>query len=237
MGRRNLILGRIRRHFILMHNVFFISLQRTGSNYIEVILNKNTEGLTFRGYLANISKHFFPQDMGLFETAGTQQDAFVAIVKNPYMWVESICWNTEMNKETQKELWVVPFEKYKVQDNADLNGYNLPNLVNMYKDFYSQWVEYIKDKDIQILRYEDFLFKDKAKVVCKKVVSEIGHGQVKSNFKLHDKSVRYSRGFTKEDLDYYKKEEPTKLSKENIKTINTILGSAFIEELGYEVIA
>jgi hypothetical protein len=142
-----------------------------------------------------------------------------------------------MSPKIQKELWFGDFKKYKVHDDADLNGHNLSNLVNMYKDFYKKWFEFSKDNKIQVVKYEDFLSEDKAKVVCKKVVSEIGHGQVKSNFKLHHKPIRFSMGFTKEDFEYYKNEKPTKISKVHIDTINKILGSDFIEELGYEVIS
>jgi hypothetical protein len=220
-----------------MRNIFFISLQRVGSNYVEVVLNKNTEELAFRGYLLEVSKHFLPKRIEVFETTKIQQDDFIIIVKNPYMWVESVCWNTEMSKETQKELWFGDFEDYKVQHNADLNGYNLNNLVNMYKDFYKKWFEFSKDNNIQTVKYEDFLYKDKAEEVCRNIVSEIGHGQVKSNFKLHHKPIRFSMGFTKEDFEYYKNEKPTKISKVHIDTINKILGSDFIEELGYEVIS
>jgi hypothetical protein len=222
-----------------MKNIFFISLQRAGSNYVEVILNKNTtEDLAFRGYLLEISKHFFPQKLGLFKLVSKKQDAFIIITKNPYMWVESICFNNEMDKETQKELWLIDgFEEYKVKDDADLEEYNLFNIVTLYKDFYTQWLNIAKERGIQIVKYEDFLYEDKAKEVCKKVVHEIGYGQVKSNFKLHDKPIRFSKNFTKEDFEYYKNENPTKISKGSIDTITSILGADFIEELGYEVIS
>jgi hypothetical protein len=203
-------------------NLFLIGLQRVGSNYLEVILNKNTEDLSFRGYLVEdgkiISKHCFPEDLEDLKNANIPQEGFLIVIRNPYMWLENMC--TEETNEIH----------------TDENGCKTRNLVMMYKDFYTEWIDFAKANNIQYVKYEDFLHRDKAEQTVKKIVDKIGRGKVKSNFKLHDEPIRCSMGFTKDDFDYECKETPSKLSKDDIGIVNSFLGLDFIETMGYEAI-
>mgnify|MGYP001580107656 CR=1 FL=1 len=222
-------------------NVFFISLQRVGSNYLEIVLNKNTTtDIDFRGYLLDdgnaMSKHCFPEHIDYLKKAKIPQEDFILVVKNPYMWVESVAFNDRMSSEFRESLWW-GFEKYDLEVNPNIGNlrYNLTSLTRLYKDFYTKWMEYLdNNSDIQLVKYEDFLDESKAEESSKNIISKIGCGSVLNDFNLHYGNVRYSKGFEKKDFNYNKKEAPEKLSSNNIKKITSLLGKDFIQSLGYE---
>jgi hypothetical protein len=222
-------------------NVFFISLQRTGSNYLEIVLNKNTPSdVSFRGYLLEdgnaMSKHCFPKHINYLKKAKIAQAYFVLVVRNPYLWAESLLFNDRMNSDVRESLWW-GFEEYELEKNPDVGNsrYNLENLIKLYKDFYSKWLKYSdSNTDIQLVRYEDFLDEKKAEEVSRNIISKIGGDKVVKDFKLHYGNVRYSKYFDKNDFNYNKKEIPKKLSSNNINKITELLGSDLIQSLGYK---
>jgi hypothetical protein len=229
----------------------FICLQRVGSNFIEATLNKNIEGASFRSYVLithnggnfdktyHANKHIFPAELKKFldPEADIKPHNYIFLVRDPYMWVDSVCWNKETDKDFVKEMFDFGgFREYNVYDEPTIGEtpHNLDNLLRLYKKYHSEWLEYIKSNDdFYMMKYEDYLFEDKAYTSTNKLVKYFGYGQVNSNFKLHDKPVRYSRSFTKEMFKYQQNQEPKNLSHEHIDKINSILGKGLIESLGY----
>jgi hypothetical protein len=232
-------------------NVQFICLQRAGSNFIEATLNRNIEGVAFRSYVLvthnggnhdrsyHANKHIFPDELKMFldPDADIKPHNYIFLVRDPYMWVDSVCWNKETNKEFVKEMFDFgSFSKYNVYDEPTIGDtpHNLDNLLRLYKEYHNAWLEHIEgNDDFYMMNYEGYLFEDKAHTDTNKLVKYLGCGQVNSNFKLHDTPVRFSKLFNDEILEYQQHQEPKNLSQEHIDKINSILGKSLIESLGY----
>jgi len=235
-----------------MLNIFQLSLQRTGSNFIEVLMNKNLEGVAIRSQMIDVkteetfSKHIKPCPLVKFDRAPIPVDYFMLIFKNPYMWMESVALIHEMGEkgtitdiQTTIFTQVDYFEKYNLFKDGDFGeaNWNFDNLVGLFKDYYSDFLELTKeDTRVIPLKYEDFLDTDKAICWAKKFASLSEGGRVKDNFELLDKPVRFSDDFTDEQALYYKRQIPTLLSTAQINRVTELLGADFIEKLGYKVI-
>ena len=189
-----------------MKNLFVIGLQRTGTTYIEHLLNSNMEDLVFRGAIndigATFSKHEFPSVKEKVKNSIIKQDGFVVVVKNPYMWVESICFRDEIGRLNACNVGNHT-EKYNLKESTNIkvggNDYNIFNILKLYLDYYQEW---LKHKDVLFIKYESFLDESEALRECNNIVKYVGDGQVKSNFKLLSKPVRNSMDFTREMFNY-----------------------------------
>jgi len=223
-----------------MKNIFIIGLQRTGTNYVERVLNDNTQGLAFRGKINDsgevFSKHEFPYVKALVENSIIKHEGFLVVVKNPYMWSESIGFRDEGNR-LNVDFYGNHTATYKLKEKTEVsfgnNGYNLINILSLFKDFYTDWC---RNKDVFLVKYEDFLGEDISKKQIDNVINYFNEGQAKSNLKLPSKPVNHSPDFTLDDFNYYKKEQPELLNPSDIDTVNSVLGSEFIESLGYKIL-
>ena len=223
-----------------MKNIFVIGLQRTGTNYVERLLNDSVEGIDFRGYVRdggqNYSKHEFPYIKEAVTNSIIKQDGFIVVVKNPYMWVESICFR-DVYSFLNSKAYGDHTGTYKLKEETEIKvgdkRYNIFNILKLYKEYYQEWS---KHKDVLFIQYESFLEENEALVECDKVINYMGDGRVKSNFKLPSKPVKNSPNFTQKDFDYYKSQIPKKLTEEHISIINSVLGKDFIKKLGYRIL-
>ena len=131
-----------------MKNIFVVGLQRTGTNYVERLLNDSVEGIDFRGYVRdggqNYSKHEFPYIKEAVTNSIIKQDGFIVVVKNPYMWVESICFR-DVYSFLNSKAYGVHTGTYKLKEETEIKvgdkRYNIFNILKLYKEY----PEYIYD--------------------------------------------------------------------------------------------
>jgi hypothetical protein len=237
-----------------MLNIFLLSLQRTGSNFLEVLLNSNISDLCVRSQMycpledKNFNKHVEPCVLTKFDKAPIKQDYFFLITKNPYMWMESVALIHEMGKkgevtDIQKTIFEnnAYYENYNLFEDGDFgdNNYNFENLAGLYKGYYESFLEKTKDDDrVIIIKYEDFLHEGKGELVLENLAELTGRDEFRSDGILRqpNKPVRYSDDFTRKDFEYYKNESAELLTDIQKSQITNIIGKELIEKLGYEAI-
>jgi hypothetical protein len=123
--------------------IFVNGIQRSGTNFVKKLYPGSID------YIKPYYKHD-PKMEGI----DPECDKVLCVVKNPYTWVESICFRNEVDI-------VKWFPSYILRDAEDYLGpfnINLPRLLTVYKCFYTSWLNYEKTK---LVRYEDVLVKNR----------------------------------------------------------------------------
>ena len=218
-------------------NIFIIGLPRTGTNYVEHVCRSALPSVTFRNKLMDkkrlMSKHDCIGSYKYLKEACIPQELFLIVTKNPYMWVESICFRDE-------GLYLAKTVNTEKDDSNECanrtlgdKGYNLKRILDIYREYYLNW---IYKKDTIVCKYESFLHMNSFNSEMDRLEKTTGTKGNKSNFKLPSKPVAHSPNFTVKDFNYYRNESPKLLSKSDIEDINEILGKGFIDKLGYKVI-
>ena len=257
-----------------MKRIFLPGAIRSGTNWVAIVLNNNVTGIECRSILVEprydseekkvILDHLwhwtFPGELDhykkLINHSQYPQDIMLGVVRNPYMWIESIVhkgwqFNTQPHPQLEKMTWepqawlmcgatwsmdIFHEEEYLVPGmNPNLKR-NLYALVTFLKLFYEKWEE--KGNMEMIVRYEDFLFPEKAIETTKKIIEKFEiEGEIKDedNFILPRKLIPFSPNWTPPQLKYNKKQIPMRLRDDEIRYINKHL-SDFIIKCGYDVI-
>ena len=139
-------------------------IQRSGTNYLEQLLNEHTQleatpGNPASGYWKHTA---FPERRFLFA-----EDIHFVIVKNPFKWLESLhrynadlTWRSGVyhqnlfnNEEIRKN------SAYLIHD-ARNHPTALEGAVRLYNTFYRNWIDFLdnqKELRIHLFRYEDIL--------------------------------------------------------------------------------
>lgn len=123
--------------------IFVNGLQRSGTNFAHQIYQGSVQ------WCMPYWKHD-PKMEGIDPPC----DKVVCIIKNPYTWVESICFRNQVDI-------VQWFPSYRLRDQNDFLGpfnINLIRLVRLYKCFYTSWLNYDKT---ELVHYEDLLLLNK----------------------------------------------------------------------------
>lgn len=144
-----------------MKDFLIAGLQRSGTNYIETLLNKNIDNTKF-GWEDWYWKHNInPPSLALFRQHNLR--GIILCVKNPFAWVESICFRESA------DLYEAYGVYYDMNDKSSLyfenNGmiFNVKALIKLYNEYYNNWVN-APNLNIYTIKYEDIL-KDPTKVI------------------------------------------------------------------------
>ncbi len=127
------------------HDLSFVGLQRTGTNYVRQVLRTALPNLTIRN---GFWKHAFQE-----ETDSTSVGRDVIIVsRHPVLWLQSCLINSAKDiKESRPEY----FPK---------NGDQVIGYANVYNRFYGGWLQHKREFGAYLLRYEDVLSGDLRKL-------------------------------------------------------------------------
>lgn len=137
---------------------FVFGLQRTGTNYMQTLMEKNfIEGHTRAAWKHKLQVH---KEHKL--DAKIKDRAILIIHKNPYTWIESITKRKRVDfAKTQKTFPCKQFETNE-EELLAINGINLAALAKTWQAHYNNWIlnapDYI-NRDSTIIRYEDLLDK------------------------------------------------------------------------------
>jgi hypothetical protein len=125
--------------------VFINGLQRSGTNFAYKICEEQATE-----YCPPYWKHDIKID-----SVDPDASSVHCIIKNPYTWVESVCFRNPVNI-------VEHFSSFDLLDLTDHLGpyqINLNRLCLVYKLFYSSWLTYPKTK---LIHYEQLLEKNRS---------------------------------------------------------------------------
>lgn len=122
--------------------IFLNGLQRTGTNFAE----------TFYQDAITWCNPYWKHDPKLEGIEPEGADKVICIIKNPYTWVESICFRNQVDI-------VKWFPSRHLRDNKHYLGpfnINLQRLLEVYYIFYTTWLNYEKT---ELVHYEDLLLR------------------------------------------------------------------------------
>jgi len=121
--------------------IFVSGIQRSGTNFAHTIIENSVQACY----------PYFKHDPKLQDIDPECVKVF-CIIKNPYTWVESICFRNEVDI-------VKWYPGLNLRDHEDYLGpfhINLKRLLIAYRLFYTSWLNYEKTK---LIHYEDLLKK------------------------------------------------------------------------------
>lgn len=205
-------------------NFYLFGLQRSGTSFFGETLCLNFES----NYLntSGTWKHSLTVPQTVKETLNP---VFV-IFKNPYTWIESICYRDPA------DLLITSARTYALQeaDIGDLifghDSVNLNRLAQLYEDYANEWLSLSNSTVVLYEQMIDKSFRDNflsslnwIKKVESWTVPEPG-------------SLFMSEGFENKSIEYYLKQQPKRLDKEKIDIINSVVSDTTFNQLGYKKI-
>ena len=216
------------------NNQYYVfGLQRSGTNFLETILNQNFMTTRMNGNAVNRCwKHSIDVPVKYNKDVTT----FI-IHKNPYTWVESIALrNTVDWLKTQ-----TTYPALEINDPRVVIGtkkkLDLINLCKTYRHFHETWL----DKGHMVIKYEDMLIPQNRTQIINNIHTDMGltkkTGIKPPQWIIPNKGqVSQSRDYTQDREQYYIKGKPKTLSDLQIATLNEVIGTDLILKMGYEVL-
>lgn len=206
---------------------FIFGLQRSGTNYLEQLINQN-----FKGRRSNKVNRSWKHSIDMPKQYDLSKPTLI-IHKNPYMWIESICLRNTVD-------WLKTQKTYPAQEGSNElklgpNQINVENLAKTYKHFHNTWVWNNKTcKLYQVIKYEDLLVDQKRVQILSQIEKELLPIR-KSNQWVNPQrgKVSQSRDYNETREKYYLSMQPKELNRIQLDAINTILGDD-IERMGYK---
>lgn len=214
-------------------NYFDFGLQRSGTNFIETIINRNFNGK--RQNRANASwKHFIDPPK-----QWTAQHPTFLIYKNPYTWVESICFRNTVD-------WIKTQKTYPVTEGqpdlvAGPKNINVEALAKTYRHWHDKWILNPKPKanyeNVYVIKYEDLLEVETRNKILDDISQKFNVKRKHSSWAIPNKgAVSQSKDYTDDREKYYLEMKPQKLLPRHIRAINNILTKDLISQIGYDVL-
>lgn len=205
-------------------NFYLFGLQRSGTSFFGETLCLNFES----SYLN--SSGTWKHSLTVPQTVKETVDPVFVIFKNPYTWIESICYRDPA------DLLVTSAKTYALQEanTGELvfghDGVNLNRLAQLYEDYANKWLDLSSATVVLYEQIIDQSFRDNflnslnwIRKSNRWIVPEPG-------------SLFMSEGFESERIAYYLKQQPSRLDKEKIDIINSIVSDTTFNQLGYNKI-
>lgn len=220
-----------------MNSFYLYGLQRSGTNYLEQLLRQNfVVGKKNTGIPNNpLWKH----NTDVADTVSKSKNTIIFVIhKNPYMWIESICFRHAVDW-TRTQLEFPATEKHSDADyNIGKNEFNIVNLAKTYQTFYRNWVTAttpeIKEKSF-VIKYEDLLFSQKRENILNHISEHFKYTKKHSTWQ-NPKNVGMSPRWMSSDKDMYINQTPLYLTPKQKKIITQTLTPRLISNLGYDIL-
>lgn len=205
-----------------MSDAYVVGLQRTGTNYLQVLLEKkfscNVVNNFFKHAYASEYLDSFSEKTISDEVRETGLPCVVA-VKNPVLWLESIVKRSprDLDERRSNEIGLI-----SDKDQA---------YASIYRKFYSSWADMQDASACKIFRYEDIL-KGNYQLLADYVgVSEIS-ADIKEGEAFNIGVIPMSISFSEEDRNKYAHQK-TSISKHRAQRFMNLVGKDLVEYLGY----
>lgn len=213
--------------------IVVFGLQRSGTNFIETMLRENYKGLQ----VVNTDSRYLWKHGSHFDLNKISKDAaHIVVIKSPYSWIESIIRKKVDIFKRRPELQANADTKHKIE------SLDLEALAKCWKDYISWFFspEVMNKIKPEIFQYE-FIIENKETLYffLEKIRNRYGAEAVYQN-KIErvkqPQKVSQSDAWTEERHDLYVNERITKLSWENVQTINSIIEDSVFDIAGYKKI-
>lgn len=220
-----------------MNKFYVFGLQRSGTNYLEQTLAKNFN--LRRENPSNRNGERWKHRVSVSEQVKNDDIPIFVIHKNPYMWIESICFRKSFDwKETQTD-FPATIPHANPEYNVGKENLNIVNLAKTYQMFYRNWVtrsdKELLDKVYKI-KYEDMLDDDKRVEILKDIRDTYDFKHPDTMPWENPTRVGMSPLFTPQSKAMYVNQTPQHLTENQIKIITQTLSPMLISNLGYDIL-
>lgn len=219
-----------------MNSFYIYGLQRSGTNYLEQLLRQNFDVGKKNANQRNTPmwKHNTIVDNNVIKS----KDKVFVIHKNPYMWIESICFRSAVDW-TLTQLEFPATDKNSDDDyNIGKKGFNIVNLAKTYQTFYQNWVTAthpkIKEKSC-VIKYEDLIVTQSREDILCHIADHFKYTRKTTTWR-NPTSVGMSPSWKHTDADMYISQQPQYLTPKQIKIITLTLTPTLISNLGYAIL-
>ena len=199
-------------------------LQRTGTNFVQELVNRNMKRakVDWPGIWWKHDVRLVPPDvMEKHHVSG-----IILVIKNPYTWAESICHRFPADISNPKYN-----RAYEIRSSGHvINGINLGNLMRLYRDFYTNWLE---APDMIFVHYEDLLRPDGRQRLFDLIRQEFSISESIDHIRVPRK-VPFTLKANMGSLANYRAEHAPLLTTEDMRLINKRLRSDFFQHIGYQ---
>lgn len=180
--------------------IFVNGIQRSGTNFVKSLFKDSTD------FVYPYWKHH-----AKLEGINPNCDRVICIIKNPYTWVESICFRDCVDIISYYSSYYLIYKMPEDKSHEFIGEFNihLPRLCQIYKLFYMSWLNY---KKTELIHYEDLLTDDNIHIIVPQ-----GHDWVPSR------------------AEQYKKYEAPLITREYKDIINNVLGEEFFNLIKYQM--
>lgn len=207
-------------------NYYIFGLQRSGTNYVEQLIRANYKG----NRLNNGSNHWKHH---IEIPAGLRQDApIIMLYKNPYLWVESLCFRNSVD-------WVTTQLKYPPNTGpahhlVGKNKLNIVSLAKTYKDWHNTWSA--QQHIGYLMKYEDLL-NEKGRIRhFSNLEKKYTLRRIRNEFvDIPKGQVGQSRDYNDKRHSYYQSQKTSNLTPEQKALITSTLGPGNIKKWGYDI--
>lgn len=217
-----------------MRKYYIFGLQRSGTNYIEDLLRTNFDANRLnraeRKLIHSTWKH-------LVEIPYENLREGVPIImmyKNPYLWVESLCWRNAVDWRTTQLLY--PATEGNPDMFAGPHELNVVNLAKTYLTWHRAWnTPSNRLSNATIIKYESLLDDNHVNVLNQ---LKRTHGFVLNRKEIVDikkGAVGQSGDYTDARENYYASQKTQHLSAYHKNLITSTLGPGNIKKWGYDI--
>jgi hypothetical protein len=180
---------------------FICGLQRSGTN-LQQILTPNAVV-----WADPYHKHYIK-----YKDIDPDVDQVLCLIKNPYMWIESICFRSSKDLTEIFHEYYLDSVWHGTEDPEDFIGPRhlyLPRLCLVYKLFYTSWINYEKTR---LIHYEDLINSET-------IIMRVPHSDNWEPNRAHQ----------------YVNYQTNHLSNKQIQQITDCLGEDFFNKIGYPI--
>lgn len=205
-------------------NFYLFGLQRSGTSFFGEMLRLNFDAEYLNA--TGTWKH----SLTIPQSVNNTTDPVFVIFKNPYTWIESICYRDPA------DLLATSAKTYALQEYAEgdiVFGHdrvNLNRLALLYSNYATEWLSL---HTATIVKYEDII-NNEYRV---NFLNSLQWTKKVSNWQVPAAgSLFMSEGFVEDSIPYYLTQRPSRLDNEKIEVINSIIPDTVFTQLGYNKI-
>lgn len=217
---------------MMYHNYFLFGLQRSGTNYFNQLMRDNfkSQHINVVPSTNPIWKHSIYNPHEFIGNTPT-----VVIYKNPYMWIETLCFRKKMDwNETQTGFNAEKGPKDHLTGSG-INVMNVETLSKAYLAWYKSWVEPF-NAHIFVLKYEDLLEKSSLKNTMNLISNKFTFQKIKTHIQDVKKgSVFLSEDYNEKRHKRYRSGKTLHLESKYKKVITQTIGGDIIQKIGYKI--
>lgn len=203
---------------------YLFGLQRSGTNFLEALIKINYGFLNLNDLNETWKHLIIPPKL-------KNQSKIILIHKNPYTWIESICLRNSV--DWCKRQINYPLDEKDPKLKLGNRGYSIVSLAKAWNDFHLNWLNYknFNNHNFIIVKYES-LINGNISSVIKNIETSFSWENEKKI--IVPSNISQSKKFNSESVDYYTRQLPLELNKNQINFINDCISDDLFKFFDYE---